>query len=180
VRYAHGFGTGSCVFSGFQPCKTANFTVAFPKTEVLGKPLLKRFNCHVESNLWFAVKEVKEVLRENLSFPYFFDLFAVEFFSRACSSSNITDLVNFRSGKSKCRNPAFLASGLFSSYIIMWYTELSSGDARLFYKNYKKRRVKMKLPFSLGEVKISPDGLKKSVASITPPPPYGLLRIIHF
>jgi hypothetical protein len=43
VRCAHGFGTGSCVFSGFQPCKNANFTVAFPKTEVLGKPQMMRY-----------------------------------------------------------------------------------------------------------------------------------------
>jgi hypothetical protein len=43
VRCAHGFGAGSCGFSGFQPCKTSNFTVAFPKTEVLGKPLLKKY-----------------------------------------------------------------------------------------------------------------------------------------
>jgi hypothetical protein len=43
VRYAHGFGTGSCGFSGFQPCKTANSRVAFPKTEVLGKPLLREY-----------------------------------------------------------------------------------------------------------------------------------------
>jgi hypothetical protein len=27
----NGFGTSSCSFSGFQPCKTANFKVAVPK-----------------------------------------------------------------------------------------------------------------------------------------------------
>jgi hypothetical protein len=27
----HGFGTGSCGFSGFQPCETANFKFAFQK-----------------------------------------------------------------------------------------------------------------------------------------------------
>jgi hypothetical protein len=40
VCYAHGVGTGFCGFSGFQPYKTANFKVAFPRTEVLGKPLI--------------------------------------------------------------------------------------------------------------------------------------------
>jgi hypothetical protein len=29
----NGFGAGSCSFSGFQPYKTANFKVAFPKLQ---------------------------------------------------------------------------------------------------------------------------------------------------
>jgi hypothetical protein len=43
VRRAHGFGTGFCGFSGFQPYKTANFKAAFPKLK-LWKSLNKIFD----------------------------------------------------------------------------------------------------------------------------------------
>jgi hypothetical protein len=54
ARYARGFGTGSCRFSGFQPCKTTNFKVAFPKIEVLGKPLFILFYARGATNSYAA------------------------------------------------------------------------------------------------------------------------------
>jgi hypothetical protein len=39
----------SCFWPDFQPYKTANFKVAFPKTEVLGKPL--SFGIHADSGI---------------------------------------------------------------------------------------------------------------------------------
>jgi hypothetical protein len=54
ARYARGFEKGSCGFSGFQPCKTTNFKVAFPKTEVLGKPLFILFYARGATNSYAA------------------------------------------------------------------------------------------------------------------------------